>query len=173
MITFCAQVEIQGSREQVWERLVEDFPPEYRHAGKLDMNALEAQERAENPDTLTAPASNRNMMRIDTEILEWVEGRVVVVQFSSRPYVRGVVGDVRLKDAGLEKTIATVRIEFRPGCLLAFPARIINSLFRRRIEQMAMQTLAGMRYEIETGKTLEAGQESKLPLDRIQKVRCR
>lgn len=168
---------IQASRELTWERLVETLPPEHRRVGKVDMVALQAadDEKAKHNSPENSPSSSSQPIPFDAEILDWREGHSFVARFSSRPYLRGLVTDVWLKDLGLEKTTATIRLELTLGfgCLLMIPARIGYRLFRQRIDRLILQSLAELRYEIETGKTLEPGQESQVSLDGIQKTACR
>jgi hypothetical protein len=166
MIKFCVQMAIKGSREQVWNALMQDFPSDQRHPGKIDLNQFEPKETSAAAQPPTFP---------DMEILDWKEERGFVVRFSQKPYLKSIVADVWFQDAGGWEgdTIANVRLELTLGCLLSIPAHIIYRVFRNPIQKFVLQPLLEMRYEFETGKKLEPDQEFKLPLDRIQIVRCK
>jgi hypothetical protein len=170
MIRFCAQMEIKGSRERVWDLLMKEFPPEYRHPGKVDLNAIEAAERAERERDTSQPSRLPDM-----EVLDWNEGQAFVVQVSYKPYLQNFIVDLGLEDTGGWEgdTIANVRLEVKAGCLLTPLVRVIYWLFRERINTLILQSLAGLRYELETGKRLERDAEFKLPLERIEKVHCK
>ena len=173
MITFCAQMDIQRSREQVWEWMMRDFPPEHRHIGTIDMAAIVAEAQAKNSSDGDSSASSRVPATLsEMEVLDWNEGYTFVVRFSDKPYLKGLVADVSLQETGLEMTTANVRLELTLGFFLTFPVGIIFRLLRRRVDAVILQSLAGMRYEIETGKKLDANQKSQLSLDGIQKVQC-
>ncbi|MEO8609300.1 MAG: hypothetical protein ABI690_15520 [Chloroflexota bacterium] len=173
MIKFCAQVEIQRSSEQVWDWMMKDFPPEQRHVGTIDMAALAAEAEAKKASEGAPAAANRVPATLsEMEILDWQEGHSFVIRFSDKPYLKGLVADVWLKELGLEKTLANVRLELTLGYFLTFPVGIIYRLLRGRVDAVLLQSLAGMRYEIETGKKRAADQKAPLPLDGTQKVQC-
>lgn len=174
MITFCAQVEVERSREQVWEWMMRDFPPEHRHTGTINLEAIAAEAKAKNSPETAPSAPSRVPSRLSImEILDWQEGRAFVVRFSDKPYLQGLVADVRLEETGLEKSLAHVRLELTLGFLLMFPVGIIYRLLRRRMDTLILQSLAEMRYEIETGKKFDVKQGMQLSLNRIQKVDCK
>jgi hypothetical protein len=173
MITFCAQMEIERSREQVWEWMMRDFPPEHRHTGTIDMAAIAAEAKAKKSAEAAPSAPNRVPSRLSImEILDWQDGHAFVVRFSDKPYFTGFVANVWLKEIGLEKSLAHVRLELTLGFLLTFPVGIIYRLLRQRMDTLILQSLAEMRYEIETGKKVDAKQGLRLSLNRIQKVQC-
>jgi hypothetical protein len=173
MIKFCAQMEVQHSRDEVWEWMVKDFPPEQRHVGIIDMTAIAAEAEAKNSSEGAPTTSTRVPATLsEMEILDWQEGRSFVVRFSDKPYLKGLVADVSLQEAGLETTTADVRLELSLGFFLTFPVGIIYRLFRRRVDTVLLKSLAGMRYEIETGKKFDTKQGLPLSLNRIQKVDC-
>jgi hypothetical protein len=174
MIKFCAQMEIQHSQEQVWEWMLRDFPPEHRHIGTIDMAAVAAEAQAKNsPEGAPAATSRVPATLSEMEILDWQEGRSFVVRFSDKPYLKGLVADVLLQEVGLETTTANVRLELSLGFFLTFPVGIIYRLLRRKVDTVLLQSLAEMRYEIETGKKFDTKQGLPLSLNRIQKVDCK
>jgi hypothetical protein len=173
MLTFCAQVEIQRSQEQVWEWMMRDFPPEHRHTGTVDMAAIAAEAEAKNSSEGISSASSRVPATLsEMEVLDWQEGRSFVVRFSDKPYLKSLVAAVELQAPGLEKTLAYIRLELTLGFFLTFPVSVIYWLLRRRVDAVLLQSLAAMRYEIETGKKFDTKQGFQLSLDHIQKVQC-
>jgi hypothetical protein len=173
MIKFCAQVEIQRSSEQVWDWMMKDFPPEQRHVGIIDMAALATEAEAKSsPEGIPAASSRVPNTLSEMEILDWREGHSFVIRFSDKPYLKGLVADVWLKEVGLEKTLAHVRLELTLGYFLTLPVGIIYRVFRGRVDAVLLKSLAEMRYEIETGKKFDAKQQPPLLLDGIQKVQC-
>jgi hypothetical protein len=173
MITFCAQMEIDRSREQVWDWMLRDFPPEHRHTGTVNLEAIAAEVKAKNAPDSTPPKPDRVPSRLSMmEVLDWNEGHAFAVRFSDKPYLQGLVADVWLEETGLEKSLAHVRLELTLGFLLTFPVGVIYRLLQQRVDSLILQSLAEMRYEVETGKKFDAKQGLRLSLNRIQKVDC-
>jgi len=145
---------------------MQELPSEYRRPGKVDLAQIQAEAANASSDVEVRPTPLPDM-----EILDWDEGQAFLIQVSQKPYLQNLMVDVWLEDLE-EATMAHIRLEVKAGCLLDLPVRVLYWLFKGRINQRILQALAGLRYELETGKPLERDAEVKLSLERMQIVRC-
>ncbi|HVU09866.1 MAG TPA: hypothetical protein VHD90_01260 [Phototrophicaceae bacterium] len=147
----CAQAVIHLPADEVWQRMLADFPSDQRRVGPVRI-----------------PRQPRDLQM---EFKRWDEGSGFTILAHQSWYIKALWLKLSLEALSAQTTCVTVTADLES--ILNPMVQVGYFFYRKRINRYVITTFAQTRYTIETGDQVTPENRASIPTDEIEIIDCR